>query len=270
MKLVMDALPYSANNLVNTVFPIDPGWGFQDGAYMTGDLLMASCIAYRGYIQLAEMALAVSSTAIYNACIAKAALMKAAINSTFYVASGGKYYMKASTIICKDQFDVCGTCFAVYLGILDTTKSNLISNYIISIINECTYQGAVKHVPTSFEFDPGVWIWEYCAPFWTYGQYQNGAAWATPLAWFLYVINLNNKKLAVQTFETAYAANESLTIPEWYSSTDIGELNYSTSQSVFSLAKDILLATNVFFFDAIRVDNNITTVDDDIITVDDE
>ncbi len=242
LKNLIDATNYSVNGLAEN--PDATGavvsWGFHDTIKVSGELLCVSSLAYRSYQQIAEMALANGSTAIYNDSISRMATIKAAINSTFYVANAGKYYMKASTLLCADQFDLAGTCFAIYLGIVNTTEANLISEYIDTILNEIVYLGGQKWVPDSHEYDPGVQMWEAEKPGNTYGAYQSGGYWPATLAWFVYTLNLTHPEDVDAIISAAWTKSIATNFFEWWNATGGGTSTYTVSASVFPLAKDVL------------------------------
>lgn len=242
LKDLIDATNYSVNGLVENPDPTGAivSWGFHDTIKIAGEVLYVSCLAYRAYQQISEMALANGDTAIYNDAISRMNTLKSAINSTFYVANAGKYYMKASTGLCSDQFDLAATCFAIYLGIVEPTEANLISEYIHTIITEINYLGAQKWVPDSHEFNPGVQMWEAEKVGNTYGAYQSGGYWVTSLAWFIYTLNLTHPEDVNAVISAAWTKSLSTNFFEWWNSTTGGTSTYTVSASVFALTKDIL------------------------------
>jgi hypothetical protein len=220
-------------------------WGFFDGVNLTGKSLFVNVLAYNAYKELAEMALAIEDTATYNDCISKRDQLKTSINATFYVHDnvGGvdRYWMKASTGVCSGQFDLPGTCFAIYSGVVDAGKIVLISNYIVSIIDQCTYDGGIIWVPDSHQYNYGTTCWESGGGVYGYNSYQNGGYWATGLNWFLYVVNSINPTLASSIFRLAYYRMEKKNFQEWWNkSTGTGVLNYSTSQTALSDCKSFI------------------------------
>lgn len=243
LKAVLDSVFVSGNGLVLKDERTESGWGFYDVVNMTGELLFCSVLHWRAYMQLAEMALSINSTAIYNDCIAKAANIKTQINSTFYVADSGKYYMKASTLLCSGQFDLPGTCLALTLGIIDSDKAELITTYINSIINDCEQDGAMIFVPPTHHYNPGVAAWESMTAVKTYGTYQNGGYWLTPVNWLIEVIKDVNPSKAAEMMSKSFIKGGSSSWTEWWNTTvgaTIGSLKYSLSVSAYYKSKKLL------------------------------
>jgi hypothetical protein len=217
-------------------------WGFFDGIRISGESLFCSCLQYKAYQQLAIMANAIDNTTIYDACIIKIASIKAAIKAQFYVEDipNNKYWMRASNGICSGQFDLPGTCLAIYYGIIEGQDALNIATYINSIVTECVYQGGVIWVPYSHQYNPGITCWESGGG--AYGENQNGGYWSTALPWFLYTLNLVNPSKAQEILRESWAYNLKYNAPEWWTSAGVNSnvLMYSTSQTALSLSNTIL------------------------------
>jgi hypothetical protein len=217
-------------------------WGFFDGVYISGESLFCSCLQYKAYQYMAIMANAISNTVIYDACVIKIAAIKAAIKAQFYVEDipNNKYWMRASNGACSGQFDLPGTCLAIYYGIIDGQDAINIATYINSIIDECILEGGVIWVPFSHQYNPGVTCWESGGS--TYGRYQSGGYWSTALPWLIYTLNLVNTSKAQEILRDSWAYNLKYNAPEWWTSGDVNSnvLLYATSQTALSLSNSLL------------------------------
>jgi hypothetical protein len=237
--LGVNGLPWS-DTLASGVRKVT--WGFYDGMNISGESLFCSCLQYKAYQHLAIMANAINNTTIYDACVLKIAAIKAAIKTQFYVEDipNNKYWMRASNGVCSGQFDLPGTCLAIYYGIIEGQDAINIATYINSIVTECVYQGGVIWVPYSHQYNPGTTCWESGGV--TYGQYQNGGYWSTALPWFLYTLNLVNSSKAKEILTESWAYNLKFNAPEWWTSAGVNAnvLMYSTSQTALSLSNTIL------------------------------
>lgn len=90
---------------------------------------------------------------------------------------------------CK-QIDIWGSAFAVNIGLTSAEQSKKISEYLIRNADQIVFNGQIRHLPGS---DSG---WNNLFLSCEEGTYQNGAYWATPLAWVVPVIAKQNLPLA--------------------------------------------------------------------------
>lgn len=90
---------------------------------------------------------------------------------------------------CK-QIDIWGSAYAVNVGITSMAQSKRISEYLIRNEKQIIMNGQIRHLPGS---DSG---WNKLFRSVPEGAYQNGAYWATPLAWVVPVIAQQNLPLA--------------------------------------------------------------------------
>jgi hypothetical protein len=90
---------------------------------------------------------------------------------------------------CK-QIDIWGSAYAVYVGITSEEQSKKISEYLIRNADQIVMKGQIRHLPG------GDASWNNLFLSITEGTYQNGAYWATPLAWVVPVIAQQNLPLA--------------------------------------------------------------------------
>jgi hypothetical protein len=101
------------------------------------------------------------------------------------VQSGG--WLKASTGV-SGQPDVWGSIYAVYRGIVKgEDKSCLLQTIVRSLEKdgEIEFQGALRHVPLSFDASEKS-VWERSLA--EKNRYQNGAYWHTPVGWLLAIL----------------------------------------------------------------------------------
>lgn len=90
---------------------------------------------------------------------------------------------------CK-QIDIWGNAYAVYVGITSGKQSKKISDYLIQNADQIFMNGQLRHLPGSDARWNNLFV-----PI-AEGTYQNGAYWATPLAWVVPVIAQQNGPLA--------------------------------------------------------------------------
>jgi hypothetical protein len=95
---------------------------------------------------------------------------------------------------CK-QIDIWGSAYAVDVGITTEEQTQRIATYLVEHYDETVMKGQIRHLTKS----EGVWeqLFHDCKP----GTYQNGAYWATPLAWLLPIYDLKKPGLSKKTLE---------------------------------------------------------------------
>jgi hypothetical protein len=69
-------------------------------------------------------------------------------------------------LYCK-QIDIWGSAYAVEVGITSKEQTRRIATYLAEHYDETVMNGQIRHLTRSE------------------GAYQNGAYWATPLAWMI-------------------------------------------------------------------------------------
>ena len=102
----------------------------------------------------------------------------------------------AADMDCK-QIDIWGSAYAVNIGITNVEQSKRISEYLIHNADQIVLNGQIRHLPGS---DSG---WNNLFLSCEEGTYQNGAFWATPLAWVVPVIAQQNFPLAKKILQNA-------------------------------------------------------------------
>jgi hypothetical protein len=100
----------------------------------------------------------------------------------------------AADIDCK-QIDIWGSAYAVAVGITSEKQTQRIATYLVEHYDETVMKGQIRHLTKS----EGTWD-KLCTPR-EAGTYQNGAYWATPLAWLLPIYDLKKPGLSKFTLE---------------------------------------------------------------------
>lgn len=163
------------------------GFIFCDSIYMTGDLLMASLLRHRAAEHMAYFAKLMghgSELAEY-----KALALRISQNILPVFGDDGNHggWLNASTGI-SSQPDVWGSIYAVYRGIVKgEDKSRILQTIVRSLEKdgEIEFQGALRHVPVSFDASEKS-VWERSLA--EKNCYQNGAYWHTPVGWLLSIL----------------------------------------------------------------------------------
>ena len=169
-------------------------YGFTDIVKKTGNLLFSSLLYFKANLDMYRLCKKYQSgnPKIYEK---RYALVQQSINKLWDENSGMFW---AADIDCK-QIDIWGSAFAIEVGISNEKQNARIREYLVSHYEELVRNGQIRHLAGSDS------NWEQlflpCKP----GTYQNGAYWATPLAWVIPVIATKDMKLAKQMLEHAIA-----------------------------------------------------------------
>ncbi|HKJ78317.1 MAG TPA: hypothetical protein VKA10_02230 [Prolixibacteraceae bacterium] len=173
--------------------PNDPQcvYGFTDIVKKTGELLFSSLLFYKACNDMAQLCLEYKSgdPAFYKK---QSALIGQTIDKLWDEKSG---MFLAATNNCR-QIDIWGSAYAVEVGITSPEQTKKITEYLIDNYNEIVMRGQVRHLPGTDS------KWQQLFIACPEGTYQNGAYWATPLAWFIPVISRGNKELANKMLKT--------------------------------------------------------------------
>ncbi len=95
---------------------------------------------------------------------------------------------------CK-QIDIWGSAYAVAVGITSEEQTKSIAKYLVEHYDETVMKGQIRHLTTS----EGTWDKLFKPR--EEGEYQNGAYWATPLAWLLPIYDIHQPGLSKKTLE---------------------------------------------------------------------
>ncbi|MEQ8554427.1 MAG: hypothetical protein RIC06_01040 [Cyclobacteriaceae bacterium] len=169
--------------------PVNPQcpYGFTDTVLKTGHLLFSSILYYHACIEMQKLCkkFNIGDPSIYRK---RAELIKKNIK-TLKDKQSGMYL--AADIDCK-QIDIWGSAYAAHVGLTNKAESKSISTYLINNKDQIFMNGQIRHLPGS---DSG---WDELFIEIKEGTYQNGAYWATPLAWVIPVIAQQDHELASQ------------------------------------------------------------------------
>jgi hypothetical protein len=174
------------------------GFGFCDAEVHTGKLLFASLLRYRAARELAEMATSLGHPELAPQFKRIQKSIRTNVSSTFRDPRPIGGWLRASTGL-SNQPDVWGTLFALELGLLGhrdeaATRSTVSAAVRAGII---TFEGAVRHVPTNFDFSVTS-SWERSLS--ALNSYQNGGYWHTPSGWLIKALWKTDQALVRQVF----------------------------------------------------------------------
>jgi hypothetical protein len=160
-------------------------YGFTDIVKKTGNLLFSSLLYYKACREMEALCRTyhVGNSNIYKT---RAEKIQKSINILFDQKTGMFW---AADRDCR-QIDIWGSAYAVSVGITSAEQSKKISEYLSRNARQISLKGQIRHLPGG---DAG-WnnLFIPCAE----GTYQNGAYWATPLAWIVPVIAQKDLPLA--------------------------------------------------------------------------
>lgn len=169
-------------------------YGFTDIVQKTGHLLFSSLLYYKANLEMYNLCKKYQNG---NASKYKRRYeyVKQSINK-LWDEDWGMFW--AADIDCK-QIDIWGSAYAVEVGITTEEQSKKIATFLVEHYNETVYRGQVRHLTKS----DGVWekLFHSCEA----GTYQNGAYWATPLAWILPIYDKVKPGLSKYTLEKVIA-----------------------------------------------------------------
>ena len=174
-------------------------WGFNDTVMKSGLLLFSSLLRFMTAKELSELCLKRGNDKKAEFYSAHAEKIKYSIIRTFWDGSGWLY---SATGLCH-QYDVWGTLFAIYIGILPTELEELAIKAIAKayrdgIISESGYVRMIRTTDDAYEGQ----AWEALKPGSTEpNHYQNGAYWATPSGWLFYALAKEDMELAKQCID---------------------------------------------------------------------
>jgi len=193
LRLGLDFISRNESGLVYND-PTNPQcvYGFTDIVKKTGNLLFSSLLYFEACREMEELCREYNfgNPDIYKVRSEK---IQKSINKLMDKKSGMFW---AADKDCK-QIDIWGSAYAVNVGICNVEQSKRISEYLIRSADHIVLNGQIRHLPES----DSAWnnLFQPCAE----GTYQNGAYWATPLAWIVPVIAQQNLPLAKKILHTA-------------------------------------------------------------------
>ena len=165
-------------------------YGFTDIVKKTGNLLFSSLLYYKANLEMYQLC---KTYEFGNPSIYKRRYesVRQSINK-LWNEDVGMFW--AADIDCK-QIDIWGSAYAVEVGIASEEQTKRIATYLVEHYDETVRNGQVRHLTGS---DKG-WhkLFHACKE----GTYQNGAYWATPLAWMIPVYAKFKPSLAKDMLE---------------------------------------------------------------------
>ena len=167
--------------------PVNPQctYGFTDIVKKTGHLLFSSLLYYKA---CREMEALCGKYHVGNSEVYKTRADKIQDNINILLDQDSGMFWAADRD-CR-QIDIWGSAYAVNVGITSIEQGKRISEYLSRNADDIILHGQIRHLSAS---DAG-WnnLFIPCAE----GTYQNGAYWATPLAWMVPVIAIEDLPLA--------------------------------------------------------------------------
>jgi hypothetical protein len=162
-------------------------YGFTDTVRMQGDVLFCSLLYVEAGRRLCDLLNVVGRKDDAADWKSEADAVAKNIRKVFWDPQAGLF--RAATIRCREHH-IWGSAFAVYLGVADKSQSMTIARYFKDNYSQIVQKGQIRHLP-------GGVYWEMCVA--GRDTYQNGAYWATPTGWFVYVLDIVDPELADQT-----------------------------------------------------------------------
>jgi hypothetical protein len=202
-------------------------YGFTDIVKKTGHLLFSSLLYYKANLEMYELCQKYQNG---NADKYKRRYeyVKQSI-SKLWDEDWGMFL--AADINCN-QVDIWGSAYGVEVGITTEEQSKRIATYLVEHYNETVYKGQVRHLAKS----DGAWenLFHPCEE----GTYQNGAYWATPLAWILPIYDKVKPGLSKFTLEKVISDFQENGINECINDDYVKVPNFVVSATnVYSLTK---------------------------------
>lgn len=166
-------------------------YGFTDIVKKTGNLLFSSLLYFKACVEMEKLC---KKYTCGNPDFYKK-------HSEYIRQSIGKLWDKesgmfwAADIDCK-QLDIWGSAYAIDIGITSMEQTERITNYLLKSYDQIIMRGQVRHLPGSDSH------WQQLFHPCKEGTYQNGAYWATPLAWVIPVFAKRDPHLAQKMLQT--------------------------------------------------------------------
>ncbi len=165
-------------------------YGFTDIVKKTGNLLFSSLLYYKANLEMYQLCkkYECGNLAVYKR---RYESVRQSINK-LWNEDYGMFW--AADIDCK-QIDIWGSAYAVEVGITSEKQTKRITSYLVEHYDETVMKGQIRHLTRT----EGAWnnLIKPCEE----GTYQNGAYWATPLAWMIPVYARFKPSLAKDMLE---------------------------------------------------------------------
>lgn len=161
-------------------------YGFTDTVQKQGDVLFESLLYIQASQRLSEMYKATGKKLESKVWSTNAKKASQSARKTLWDSNTGLF--RAATVKCREH-DIWGSAFAVYIGVADKKQTAAIAGYFARHYSEIVKRGQLRHLPG------GVYWEQACGR----DVYQNGAYWATPVGWFIYVLDKKSPVMADKT-----------------------------------------------------------------------
>ena len=133
----------------------------------------------------------------------------------------------AADIDCK-QIDIWGSAYAVEVGICSEEQTEKVTDYFCNNYDQIVMDGQIRHLPGNDSH------WQNLFHPCEEGTYQNGAFWATPLAWIVPLYAKRDSKFATEMLQTVINDFKKNGINEWI------------NDGYVKVPKFVVSATNVY------------------------
>lgn len=193
LKKGLDQITRAQNGLVYNS-PDEPQcvYGFTDIVTKTGHLLFTSLLYHKACEEMAEWCekYEAGDPDDYRK---RARLIRENLSSLWNDEAGMFW---AADKDCK-QVDVWGSAYAVEVGLATEEQRDRIIDFFLKHEKEIVQRGQIRHLP-------GEEIWQRLfKDAYPPGSYQNGAYWATPLAWVIPVVGRREPEVARKWMQDA-------------------------------------------------------------------
>ena len=182
----LDFIQLSKSGLVYNS-PEDPQcvYGFTDIVTKTGNLLFSSLLYHKACEEMAEWT-AKSKAGDPEDYRARSNRIRKNLE-LLWCEEDGMFW--AADEDCR-QLDIWGSAYAVDVGLTSDRQRDRIIDYFVKHEDDIVQHGQIRHLP-------GKEVWQRMfSDAHPLGSYQNGAFWATPLAWVIPVVGQREPELA--------------------------------------------------------------------------
>lgn len=161
-------------------------YGFTDTVTKTGHLLFCSVLYYDACLQMEKLCRKTKCGNLEEYKLRTELIRKNL--SQLWNDEAGMFW--AADRDCK-QVDIWGSALAAHVDCATKKQANRIADYLIKNYDKIAEHGQVRHLPAGQ-------TWKRMFASIKPGTYQNGAFWATPVAWIAPVIASRNPELATR------------------------------------------------------------------------
>lgn len=174
-------------------------WGFTDSIVKSGLLMFPSLLRYQSAVEMSELCKNIGDTELSEYYITHADRVKNNILKYFWDGSGWLY---SATELCH-QYDVWGTAYAIYIGILPKELEKRAVDTIADSYKKghISVHGYLRMIRT-VDDDKFGQSWQATYTLLTKpGNYQNGGYWASASGWLFYALYKSDVALAEECID---------------------------------------------------------------------